>query len=134
MKIRRTKTEAGIPYLPMADIAFNLVLFFIMMAKTQDDSKLGVTFASVPETVNVAESRVRVAVDNRGKVFINGTEVSVRQLAEVIERMLAGEPAGKRTVLLKVHRDTLAATFEPIIEAVSEAGGEVFHVVQEDPE
>jgi biopolymer transport protein ExbD len=132
MKIRRRKLEAGIPYLPMADIAFNLVLFFIMMAKTQDDSKLGVEFARAPHTETAIEARVRVAVNHNGTVYLNGNQVSVSQLTSSIERILGDEPAGKRTVLLKIHRDTLASTFEPIIEAVSEAGGDVFHVLDEE--
>ena len=40
MKIARRRLKSGVPSVAMADIAFNLVLFFIMMAKTQDDSHL----------------------------------------------------------------------------------------------
>ena len=39
---------------------------------------------------------------------------------------------GKRAVLLKIHRETLAATFEPIMEAVSQAGGDLVHVLTEE--
>ena len=41
MKINRRKMAAGVPAVAMADIAFNLVLFFICtaVAKTQDDSQ-----------------------------------------------------------------------------------------------
>jgi len=35
-------------------------------------------------------------------------------------------------VLLKIHKDTLASTFEPIMEAVSQAGGDVVHVLEEE--
>jgi biopolymer transport protein ExbD len=133
MKVRRRKLEAGIPYLPMADIAFNLVLFFIMMARVQDDSKLGVVFARAPHTETaVAESRVRVAVNHNGAVYLNGNQISVTQLAGAIESILGREPPGHRTVLLKIHKDTMASTFEPIIEAVSEAGGDIFHVLEEE--
>ena len=40
-------------------------------------------------------------------------------------------PPGKRTVLLKIHRDTPYRDFEPVIEAVSAAGGELHHVLEE---
>ncbi len=40
MKIRRSKLEVMPPAVAMADIAFNLVLFFLMMARTQDESNI----------------------------------------------------------------------------------------------
>ena len=46
--------------------------------------------------------------------------------------VLGNAPAGKRTILLKIHKETLAGRFEPILEAVSQAGGEIVHVVEEE--
>jgi len=34
-------------------------------------------------------------------------------------------------VLLKIHRETPYRDFEPVIEAVSAAGGELHHVMEE---
>ncbi len=132
MKIKRRKLEVGVPAVAMADIAFNLVLFFIIMARSQDESHLNWTAAKSPQIQNSGASRVSVVVDRESRIYLNGTQMSVKQLARGIENLLGSEPAGKRTVLLKIDRDTLAATFEPIIEAVSEAGGDVVHVLDED--
>ena len=46
--------------------------------------------------------------------------------------MLADKQPGQRTVLLKVHKDTPAATFELVIDAISQAGGELTHVLEKD--
>ena len=43
-------------------------------------------------------------------------------------------PAGQRTVLLKVHREVQALYYEPVIEAISEAGGDLVHVLEEQKE
>src|SRR4051812_42074162 len=117
MKIRRRKLEAGQPYLPMADIAFNLVLFFIMLARTQDDGHLKWEAARVQSVKKLGQSRISVTVDRDNKVYLNGSHVSVNQLTAGIQGLLGDEPAGNRLVQLKIHRDTQAATFEPIIEA-----------------
>ena len=53
------------------------------------------------------------------------------QLADEIEELLGDAPAGERTVLLKVHKEATAMRFEPVIEAVSEAGGDLVHVLEE---
>lgn len=132
MKVRRRKMEVGIPYLPMADIAFNLVLFFIMLARTQDDTNLQWTPARAARLENISEATATVTVDRNQKIYFNGTEMGASQLAGAVEKALGDRPAGKRAVLFKIHDETLAATFEPIIEAVSQAGGEVFHVLEDD--
>ena len=132
MKIRRRKIEVGIPYLPMADIAFNLVLFFIMLAKTQDDRNQWEP-ARVPQVEKIGQSRITVTVDKDNKIYLNNSKVvSTTDLTGAIEKRLSEDASGNRAVQLKIHKDTLAATFEPIIEAVSQAGGEVVHVLEED--
>jgi biopolymer transport protein ExbD len=133
MKIRRCKLEPGVPAVAMADIAFNLVLFFLILAKTQDDSHLRWEAAHAPTVQNLdLMNAPTVAVDKDNKVYFKGAQVGISQLAGEITKELGNNPPGKRTVQLKIHKDTQAATFEPIIEAVSQAGGEVVHVLAEE--
>src|SRR5437868_13456160 len=129
MKIRRRHLEAGQPVVAMADIAFNLVLFFIILARTQDDSHLKWDPAGAAKLEAIGQSRICVTVDKENKVYLNGDQKSIGELTAAVERLIKAEPNGKRTVLLKIHKDTLAATFEPIIEAVSQAGGDLVHVL-----
>ena len=49
-----------------------------------------------------------------------------------LDDALGDAPPGKRVVVLKIHKATLAATFEPIVEAVSQSGGEIVHVLEEE--
>ncbi len=132
MKIKRRKLEVTPPYVSMADIAFNLVLFFLILAKTQEDAKFQWVPAKSAEVKEVAKTRLVVMVDNTNKVYLNAQEVSVRELAERLAAELGNDPAEPRVVLLKIHKDTLAATFEPIMEAVSQTGCEVYHVLEEE--
>jgi len=134
MKIRRRRLEAGIPVVAMADIAFNLVLFFIILARTQDDSYLKWKPAGSTKVEAIGQSRISVTVDEENKVYLNGVQKGVGELTAGIEQLLKAEPSGKRTVLLKIHKEPLAATFEPIIEAVSQAGGDLVHVLTEERE
>lgn len=130
MKIQRQKLGVGVPAVAMADIAFNLVLFFIMMAKTQDDSHLMWRPASAALLQNAGNSRCSVVVDQNNKLYFNGGEISVRELKKAVEDELGEDPPGKRIVLLKIDKEALASRFEPIIEAVSEAGGELVHILE----
>ena len=40
MKIPRKKYEASVPSMAMGDIAFLLLIFFVILARAQDDSHL----------------------------------------------------------------------------------------------
>jgi biopolymer transport protein ExbD len=132
MKITRRKLRVEVPTVAMGDIAFNLLVFFVILARAQDDSHLKWTPAQTKEHLEaISTATARVVVDDRNRVYLNGRQVSVNDLASGIEQLLGDAPLGKRTVLLKIHKDTQAATFEPIVEAVSQAGGELVHVLEE---
>lgn len=130
MKIKRQKLSPGVPAVAMADIAFNLVLFFIMMAKTQDDSHLIWHPASAAQLQSAGNSRCSVVIDQNNKLYFNGAEISETRLKDAIEHELGSDPAGKRVVVLKIDKAASAARFEPVIEAVSQAGGEIIHILQ----
>ncbi len=131
MKITRRQVSADVPAMAMGDIAFLLVIFFVVLAKAEDDSHIKWTPASVPKTEQLQMTDVRVVIDTEHKVFLNGQQTSHELLAGQIEMRLLGRPAGDRRVALKVHREVPANMFEPVIEAISEAGGELEHVLEE---
>ena len=155
MKFKRRKLEAVPPFVGMADIVFNLVLFFLILAKIQDESQLQWEPAQAAGAKPVAKARVTITVDKgepvldptgkhqkdqfgepeyrNPKVYLNGKQVGLMNLTALVAAELGDSPPGERTVLLKIHKNTLAATFEDLIAKVSEAGGEMVHVVEDEP-
>ncbi len=134
MKIARKNLKADIPATAMGDIAFNLLIFFVILAKSQDDSHLSWTPAKAKNLQASGHSMVSVLIDQKNKLYLNGQELGIRELSGRIEQQLGNQPAGERTVLLKVHQEALAQRFEPVIEAISQAGGELVHIVEENKE
>lgn len=118
----------------MGDIAFNLLIFFVILARAQDDSHLQWTPAEAAELETAQHTKVSVLVDKDQKLYLNGQQVSVSELESKVESMLGNLPAEERFVHLKVHDQTTALQFEPIIEAVSKAGGTLYHIVEEEQE
>jgi len=131
MKIARKKMNCEVPSVAMGDIAFNLLIFFVILAKATDDSHLKWSAAVTPKVESAGQSKVSVLVDVNNKLYLNGGEIGIAQLKTGIEKELKSAPAGQRTVLLKIHQSTSANRFQPIIEAVSEAGGEMVHILEE---
>lgn len=133
MKIKRRRSRAGIPFVPLADIIFNLILFFIILAKADDTSQLKWEAARTPAVLeDIPNARFSVTVDRDLNTYLNGDRVGVADIAQRLTVGLGTTPAGKRYVLLKVHKDTPASLFEPIIEAVSQAGGDLVHVLDQE--
>lgn len=131
MKITRKPSRAEVPSMAMGDIAFNLLIFFVILAKAQDDSHLQWQPATAPKTEQAAHSRVSIVIDKDGKLYMNGQEIGVAQLAAAVSDQLGDAPAGERVVLLKVDKEIQAQRFEPVIEAVGEAGGDLFRILEE---
>jgi biopolymer transport protein ExbD len=132
MKIERKTYRCEVPTMAMGDIAFNLLIFFVILAKAQDDSHVEWVPAKAADLKSVSAAKASVAIDKEGKIFLNGQETGTVGLSDKIEALLGDAPAGKRTVVLKAHHETQAILFEPVIEAISEAGGDLVHVL--DPQ
>ncbi len=134
MKIQRKATSAEVPSMAMGDIAFNLLIFFVILARAQDDSHLKWKPAVTPELEHAGHPKASIVVDVKNRLFLNGRQIGIASLSKRVEELLGTAPAGERTVLLKIDSDATASKFEPIIEAVSEAGGEVVHVLEKEKE
>lgn len=132
MKIKRRAIRADVPSMAMGDIAFNLLIFFVILARAQDDSHLQWTPAEARNIETAGHSVVSVLIDTDEKLYLNGQPIGESGLEMKIDELLGDLPVGERIVLLKVHRDATALRFEPVIEAISSAGGELVHIVEED--
>lgn len=115
----------------MGDIAFLLLIFFVILAKAQDDSHLRWEPASDEELEQAKNYKASVVIDVKNKTYLNGQPISQAQLEERLSELLGDAEPSKRTVLLKVHKDATVLQFEPVIEAVSKSGGEIHHVLEQ---
>ncbi|MBC8874401.1 MAG: biopolymer transporter ExbD [Planctomycetes bacterium] len=131
MKIQRRASRAEVPSLAMGDIAFNLLIFFVILAQAHDDSFLTWQPAKARNTEIAGHSKVSVLIDDESKLYLNGQEIGISQLADSIRETLGDAQPGERNVLLKVHSEAHAMRFEPVIEAISEAGGDMVHILEE---
>jgi hypothetical protein len=83
---------------------------------------------------------VGIAIDTNQVTYLNGVRINPDMISDALYKpdappgqrgLLGDQPPGQRTVLLKIDKDTPASMFEPVIEAVSRAGGELHHVLEE---
>jgi biopolymer transport protein ExbD len=134
MKLKRQKFDASIPSVAMGDIAFLLLIFFVILARAQDDSHLRWDPASSDNVANVGNPLASIVIDADGKYFLNGKQTSIDNLPTTLGAVLGNMPAGKRAVMFKVDKATTADLFEPAIEAISQAGGDLVHILEPENE
>jgi len=130
MKLQRRKLTASVPSFAMGDIGFLLLIFFVILARSQDDSHIQWQPAKLDDIEMAAAPRATVSIDTGYKTYLDGKEISPDNLAAALTDVLADTPAGERNVFLKVHREAKATHFEPVIAAISEAGGDLVHILE----
>lgn len=130
MKIRRKRVQANVSSAATGDIAFLLIIFFLILARVQDDSHLKWQPAQGTDIEQVKNARASVVIDVENNTFLNGGQIGVGQLADELDKVLDADP--ERAVLFKVHREATAIYYEPAIEAISEAGGTVYHILEKE--
>lgn len=130
MKIARRTFTASIPSFAMGDIGFLLLIFFVILARVQDDSHVQWDPAQLPDIETTGAPMASVAIDSGYKTYLNGEEISNDQIAPRLNAILGETPAGRRNVFLKVHKDAQARHFEPVIQAIGEAGGDLVHILE----
>jgi biopolymer transport protein ExbD len=134
MKLPRKKLTASVPAFAMGDIAFLLLVFFVILARAQDDSHIQWQPARLKDVKMSAAPRASVTIDTGFKTYLDGKEIAVVDLAAALSNILGDAPAGQRNVFLKVDREAKATTFEPVIAAIGEAGGDLIHILEpEEP-
>lgn len=130
MKLPRKKLTASIPSFAMGDIGFLLLIFFVILARAQDDSHIKWEPAELPDIEMAAAPLASVAIDSGFKTYLDGKEIAPEEIAAALTTILGDTPTGQRNVFLKVHKEAKASHFEPVIAAISEAGGDLVHILE----
>ena len=101
MKISRRPLAATVPSMAMGDIAFNLLIFFVILAKATDDSHLQWEPADSTEVIRAGAAKASIVIDAESKYYLNGQQVGIAQLGPQIEQILEGPAGDDRRVLQK---------------------------------
>lgn len=134
MRIPRKKFAADVPSTAMGDIAFLLLIFFVILARAVDDSHLQWEPAQVEEVEPSGAALASVVIDSDQKLYLNGKATTMEALPGQLEDILGETEPGKRRVFLKADRETPASLFQPAIEAISMSGGDLLHVLNREEE
>ena len=128
MKRRKKKRRTiPIPVASMGDIAFLLIIFFLVCSEaSKDNSKLKID-PPISEHVEKTKAVVvaRVDIDENGQVYFDGAAVEGAEAVESGLRFLLINTVAdeQRHVQFRCDKKQPREIFEPVLQAIASAGG-----------
>ena len=116
---RRKKPILLVSVAAMGDIAFLLIIFFILVGNFMKDNMK----FSPPVSMDLESQetpQVIVVMDESGEVWLQGIMIHINELSDRVQEAVGDHR--DRPVHVKIHRTIERKDFLPVIEALSEAG------------
>ena len=125
MKLDRKKRKVSIlvPIASMGDIAFLLIIFFMLTSNFMKESKVELEEAESVDIEQLKEVSISVAVDEEAVVWLQGKECSIDSLKGDVEILMSDQ--NKNTVMLKVDKNLTHEQYGKVLMELSKAGAEI---------
>ena len=133
MSLRRARRiPIMIPVASMGDIAFLLIIFFMLTSNFIKEAHVKLDPAKAPDIQPMKESQVSLSLDKHGTVWLQGQPCPVEIIEEGVRALLADRQ--DKVVMLKVDREAHHDAYGPIFMALSKAGAEIALVGEKERE
>lgn len=121
---RRQKSDPEIPTSSMADIAFLLIVFFLVTTTMNQDKGIGMQLPPAGESKKIQKKNIcNIWVNDSGQILINlEDQVPLAQLRSNIEQRLAANE--KLIVSLKASEETPYESFINVLDEIKLAGAD----------
>lgn len=123
---RKKRRTVPVPIASMGDIAFLLIIFFMVCSEMAKERELPLTLP-LSEHVEKQEVQVaaRVAVDEKGEIYFDGAPVDSPKDVEWGVRALLEKTVSdkQRHVRFKCEASLAKDQYEPVLKAIAAGGG-----------
>lgn len=134
---RKKRKPIPVPIASMGDIAFLLIIFFMVTSEAAKNNPNITLTPPLSEFVKSNESTLaaRVSLDESGQLYFDGVLVDSPKDIEWGIRAVINDATtdDQRRVLFSCHEALPKETFEPVLKAIAEAGG-IIEAVGELPQ
>ena len=132
-KKRRHRAAIIVPVASMGDIAFLLIIFFMICSRFAKEAGEKIHPPDTVDVTKLEEYPMIVSIDETGKIHFQGWEVPN---AGALESNIRAQVEGKttvraKTVIFRCDRKVEKDVFEPVLEAIAKGGGRIAAVGDE---
>jgi len=122
---RRRRAKILIPVASMGDIAFLLIIFFMVCSNFAREAGIQYVPPTAAGLGKLKQSPIAVAIDTEGAIYLNGALVSDADQVKVgLQALYEKHPgAAQSPVLFRCDRNVDKEVFEPVLDAIAAAGG-----------
>ena len=123
-----------VPITSMGDIAFLLIIFFMVCSDFVKESNVKWTKATAPDVHKIEKSRISVAIDKDGEIYLQGRRLPDPDALEagVAALIQLRSSPDAKLIMFKCDRGVDKSVFEPVIGAIAEAGGTIVAVGEKE--
>ncbi|MCK4578509.1 MAG: biopolymer transporter ExbD [Candidatus Marinimicrobia bacterium] len=130
--LKRQKAKLKeIPSSSMADIAFLLLVFFLVTTTISMDKGIGLVLPASDEEIEVNPKNItKVLIDASGRVMLDEEQVPLNQLKGKIKNMIARND--KLIVSVKPHPKTKHQSYVDVLDQLKQAGATRISIAEPD--
>ena len=114
-KIKRRFKGGEIPTSSMADIAFLLLIFFLVTTTIDIDKGLGLVLPAEGETIEIKKKNIlNCLINSSGMVLLGGEPVNLKDVSRIVKKKLREN--NKLIISVKTHEKTRYKDYVAIID------------------
>jgi biopolymer transport protein ExbD len=121
---RKSKASTEIPSSSLADIAFLLLIFFMVTTTFRTDRERPIEWAEAEATEKIdekAKNILNIWVERNGTVFVNDQQLAMEQLSDVVRPLYAASQQFL-VISIRADRDTSYSTIDAVQKELQQAG------------
>ena len=120
MAVKRRFKGGNIPTSSMADIAFLLLIFFLVTTTIDMDKGLGMVLPAEGEEIEISKKNIiNCLINSTGNVLLGGEGIEIRDLSKSIRQKLAEND--KLIISVKAHKSTSYKDYIAVIDQLKRA-------------
>ena len=131
MKTKRRFKGGDIPTSSMSDIAFLLLIFFLVTTTIDMDKGLGMVLPAEGEELEINKKNIlNCLINSAGSVLLGGEPVEVRNLSRVVRQKIAEND--KLVISVKAHKAANYNDYIRVIDQLKEANATRISIAESD--
>ena len=120
MAVKRRFKGGDIPTSSMADIAFLLLIFFLVTTTIDMDKGLGMVLPAEGEELEISKKNIlNCLINSTGNVLLGGEGIEIRNLSKSVRQKLVEND--KLIISVKAHKSTSYSDYIAVIDQLKRA-------------
>ena len=131
MKKNRRFKRGEIPTASMADIAFLLLIFFLVTTTIDMDKGLGIVLPAEGEEIEIKKDNIlNCLINSSGNVLLGGESIKTKDISKKIRRKIAEND--KLIISVKAHEKTKYSDYIAVIDQLKMANAKRISIAEID--